>query len=106
MKKNKTALFLKTKNIGDSIILTSAIAALPEEYEFVDVVCLPGSKEIFQMCPRVRNIFIIPRHLKGFKKWVFYFNEIKIILLLLFFSRFNFDHMFRPYLLVMGGIRQ
>ena len=80
MKKNKIALFLKTKNIGDSIILTSAIAALPEEYEFVDVVCLPESKEIFQMCPRVRNTFIIPRHLKGFKKWVFYFNEIKKIL--------------------------
>ncbi len=80
MKKNKTAFFLKTKNIGDSIILTSAIAALPEEFEFVDVLCLPESKEIFQMCPRVRNVFIIPRHLKGFLKWVFYFNEIKKIL--------------------------
>ncbi len=80
MKKNKTALFLKTKNIGDSIILTSAIAALPEEYEFVDIVCLPESKEIFQMCPRVRNIFLIPRHLTGFNKWIFYFNEIKKIL--------------------------
>ena len=65
MEKNKTALFFKTKNIGDSIILTSAIVALPEEYEFVDVVCLPESKEIFQMCPRVRNIFIIPRKYIG-----------------------------------------
>ena len=34
----KKALFLKTKNIGDSIILTSSISALPENY-IVDVVC-------------------------------------------------------------------
>jgi heptosyltransferase-3 len=80
MEKNKTALFFKTKNIGDSIILTSAIAALPEEYEFIDVLCLPESKEIFLMCPRVRNVFIVPRHLMGFNKWIFYFNEIKKIL--------------------------
>jgi heptosyltransferase-3 len=80
MEKNKTALFIKTKNIGDSIILTSAIAALPNEYQYVDIICLPDSKEIFEMCPRVRNIFIIPRHLIGFKKWLFYFKEIRIIL--------------------------
>jgi heptosyltransferase-3 len=80
MQKNKIALFLKTKNIGDSIILTSAIAALPDEYKFVDILCLPESREIFQMNPRVRNIFIIPRHLVGLKKWKFYFTTIKKIL--------------------------
>jgi heptosyltransferase-3 len=80
MEKNKTALFIKTKNIGDSIILTAAIAALPDEYQYVDIVCLPESKEIFEMCPRVRNIFIIPRHLIGIKKWLFYFNETRIIM--------------------------
>jgi heptosyltransferase-3 len=79
MEKNKTALFLKTKNIGDSIILTSSISALPGEYKYVDIVCLPESKEIFQMCPRVRNIFVIPRHLEGYKKWLAYFHVIKKI---------------------------
>jgi ADP-heptose:LPS heptosyltransferase len=64
----KTALFLKTKNIGDSIILTSSIAALPKVFKYVDVVCLPESESIFKMNPRVREIFVIPRHLKGIKK--------------------------------------
>jgi heptosyltransferase-3 len=64
---NKKALFLKTKHIGDSIILTSAIEALPEEY-LVDVLCFKESEAIFKMHPRVRNVFIIPRHLNGFAK--------------------------------------
>ncbi len=42
----KTALFLKTKNIGDSIILTSSIAALPKTFKYVDVVCLPESEPV------------------------------------------------------------
>ena len=64
---NKLALFLKTKHIGDSIILTSAIEALPKEY-MVDVLCFKESEAIFKMHPRVRNVFIIPRHLKALAK--------------------------------------
>jgi heptosyltransferase-3 len=73
----KTALFLKTKNIGDSIILTSSIAALPRAFKYVDVVCLPESESIFKMNPRVRDIFVIPRHLKGLQKLSAYYKIYK-----------------------------
>jgi len=73
-KKIKRALFLKTKNIGDSIILTSAISALPKNYRDVDVVCLPESEAIFKMHPRVREVFVMPRHLKGLRKVMAYFK--------------------------------
>lgn len=65
-------MFLKTKNIGDSIILTSAISALPKDYQYIDIVCLPESEPIFKMHPRVRHVFLIPRHLKGFSKVMAY----------------------------------
>ena len=72
-------MFLKTKNIGDSIILTSAISALPKDYQYVDIVCLPESEPIFKMHPRVRYVFVIPRHLKGFSKvmaYIKFYQEI------------------------------
>ena len=47
--------------MGDSIILTSAIQALPEDFTFVDVVCLRKSEQVFRMNPRVRNIYLIPK---------------------------------------------
>ena len=73
----KSALFLKTKNIGDSIILTSSIAALPKAFKYVDIVCLPESESIFKMNPRVRDVFVIPRHLKGFQKYSSYYKIFK-----------------------------
>ena len=72
-------MFLKTKNIGDSIILTSAISALPKDYQYIDIVCLPESEPIFKMHPRVRHVFVIPRHLKGFSKvmaYIKFYREI------------------------------
>jgi heptosyltransferase-3 len=63
----RRALFLKTKHIGDSIVLTSAIAALPDDY-IVDVLCFRDSAEIFQMSPRVRDVFVVPRHLNGWAR--------------------------------------
>ena len=72
-------MFLKTKNIGDSIILTSAISALPKDYQYVDIVCLPESEPIFKMHPRVRHVFVIPRHLKGLSKvmaYIKFYQEI------------------------------
>jgi heptosyltransferase-3 len=68
IKKEKKAIFFKTKNIGDSIILTSAISALPDDYKYVDIVCFDESKPIFEMNPRVRNIFVIEKEKKGLKK--------------------------------------
>ena len=72
-------MFLKTKNIGDSIILTSAISALPKDYQYIDIVCLPESEPIFKMHPRVRHVFVIPRHLKGFSKVMAYIKFYKEI---------------------------
>ena len=72
--KIKKALFLKTKNIGDAIILTASIAALPASYRFIDVVCLPHSEAIFKMNKRVRHVFVIPRDKKGLNKISAYFN--------------------------------
>jgi heptosyltransferase III len=40
----------------------------------VDVVCLPESESIFKMNPRVRDVFVIPRHLKGLKKYSSYYK--------------------------------
>jgi heptosyltransferase-3 len=77
--KNKSALFIKTKNIGDSIILTSAISALSDSYQHIDVICMPGSKEIFEMHPRIRNIFTIPRGRKFTEKWKCYFYILRQI---------------------------
>ena len=71
---HKQALFLKAKNIGDSIILTASIAALPKDYRYVDVICFPESKPIFQMNKRVRHIFLIPRDKKGIKKIAAYID--------------------------------
>ncbi len=70
---SKYALFLKTKHIGDSIILTSAIEALPENYR-VDVLCFRDSAPIFKMHPKVRSIFVVPRHLQGWSRWKSYWD--------------------------------
>jgi heptosyltransferase-3 len=72
--KDKKAIFLKTKNIGDSIILTSAINALPEDYKYVDIVCFDESRPIFEMNPRVRHIFTIKKEEKKLKKLLGYFS--------------------------------
>ena len=63
-----TALFLKTKHLGDSVILTSAIAALPPDF-VVDVLCFKESAPIFAMNPRVRHVLEVPRHLTGYARW-------------------------------------
>ena len=54
--------------------MTSAISALPDSFNYVDIVCLPESEAIFKMHPRVRHVFIIPRHINGFKKVLAYIN--------------------------------
>ena len=71
---NRSILLVKTKNIGDSIILTSAINDVPKNFKHIDVICLPESRDIFAMHPRVRNIFSIPRDLEGIAKWISYYK--------------------------------
>ncbi len=88
----KRALYSKAKHIGDSVILTSAIAALPEEY-VVDVLCFKDSEQIFRMNPRVQNIYVVPRHLSGFARWSAYYIIIKQLLSMKydFFAQFSTD---------------
>ena len=78
MKLDKTALFLKTKHLGDSVILTSAIAALPHDF-VVDVLCFKESAAIFAMNSRVRHVFVVPRHLAGFARWREYWRLLSIM---------------------------
>lgn len=73
---NRLALFLKTKHIGDSIILTSAIEALPPDF-LVDVLCFKDSQDIFAMHPKVRHVYVVPRFLKGFAKLFAYLALFK-----------------------------
>ena len=75
---NRTALFLKTKHLGDSVILTSAIAALPHDF-VVDVLCFKESAAIFAMNSRVRHVLIVPRHLAGFARWREYWRLLTIM---------------------------
>ena len=78
MKLDKTALFLKTKHLGDSVILTSAIAALPHDF-VVDVLCFKESAAIFAMNSRVRHVLVVPRHLAGFVRWREYWRLLTIM---------------------------
>ena len=75
---NSTALFLKTKHLGDSVILTSAIAALPHDF-VVDVLCFKESAAIFAMNSRVRHVLVVPRHLAGFVRWREYWRLLTIM---------------------------
>jgi heptosyltransferase III len=95
----KSALLLKTKNIGDSIILTSSINALPKEYRYIDIVCFKESEDIFKMHPRVRNIFIVPRHLSGLKKLQAYLELIKKIYPLKYDLLIQYNHDWRGALI-------
>ncbi len=69
----KTALYLKAKHLGDTVILTSAIESLPEGWK-VDVLCFRHSVDILSMNHRVNKIYVIPRGEKGLKKYFEYFK--------------------------------
>lgn len=96
---NKSALFLKTKHIGDSIILTASINALPEDYGSVDILCLPESYEIFEGHPRVRNIYTVPRNLFGIAKIIVYYKTLKKMLATQYDTLFQFSDDWRGALL-------
>ena len=66
--------------------MTSSIAALPKSFKYVDVVCLPESESIFKMNPRVRDVFVIPRHLKGLKKYSSYYKIFRKLI----FNHYDF----------------
>lgn len=102
--KNKTVLFLKAKNIGDSIILTSAINALSDDYQYIDVVCFKESEDIFKMHPKVRHIFVIPRHLTGLSKLKGYWDFVKNISSIKYNLLVQFNHDWRGALIARSKL--
>lgn len=64
--KNETrhALFIKTKNLGDAIILTSAISALPGSYR-VHVLCFAECAPLYHGIPGVECVWPVERGLRG-----------------------------------------
>ena len=52
----------------------------------MDVVCLPESESIFKMNPRVRDVFVIPRHLKGLQKYSSYYKIFRKLI----FNHYDF----------------
>lgn len=72
----KRALLIKTKNLGDSVILTSSISALSDDY-LVDVYCKEDSVEIFRNCDLVNEIFFESKSDKFLKKVAKYFCILK-----------------------------
>jgi heptosyltransferase-3 len=72
----KIGLFIKNKHLGDSVILTSAIEALPNDW-MVDLVCFPESRDIFKNHPKVRFVHVVPRGLKGLASLTAYFTFYK-----------------------------
>lgn len=67
--RRRRALFIKTKHLGDSVILTAAIEALPEDFD-VDVFVFSGSAPILAMNPRVGVVETVQRHLKPIRRFL------------------------------------
>lgn len=61
----KRALFIKTKNLGDAVILTAAIRAASNEYT-VDVLCFDDCAELYLGIPQVDRIWTVARGQRGF----------------------------------------
>lgn len=60
----KRALFIKTKNHGDAVVLTSAIRAISPTY-IVDVLCFEESVQLYTGNPQVDCIWGVKRGLRG-----------------------------------------
>ena len=57
-------LCIKTKNLGDAVVLTAAIRACPEDC-VVDVLCFSDVAEYYALVPRVRRVYPAKRGLRG-----------------------------------------
>ena len=69
MNNTKKALFAKPKHLGDTVILTSAIAAMPPGW-VVDVYVLEASAELIRLCPRVSKVFFSERRLHPLRRFL------------------------------------
>ncbi len=60
----KRALFIKTKNLGDAVVMTAAIQALPEDF-IVQVLCFEDCAAIYEGLDRVEQVWTVERGLRG-----------------------------------------
>jgi len=60
----RKALFIKTKNFGDAVVLTSAISALPEDFS-VHVLCFAEVSSLYIGLPRVEQVWVVRRGVRG-----------------------------------------
>lgn len=60
----KQALFIKTKNLGDAVVLTAAIKALPRDYA-LDILCFRDCAELYSGIPSVDRIWSVTRGQRG-----------------------------------------
>lgn len=61
---NRRALLIKTKNLGDAVVLLRALERLRPDTE-TDILCFSDCAEIFQMLPRIGTIYSVTRGLRG-----------------------------------------
>jgi heptosyltransferase III len=59
-----TVLFIKTKNLGDAVILTAAISAVKQGIA-VEILCFEDCRDIYSMVPRVRTVHTVSRGARG-----------------------------------------
>jgi heptosyltransferase-3 len=58
------ALLIKTKNLGDAVVLLRAVERLRPDVE-VDILCFSDCVEVFQMMPKVGMVYSVTRGLRG-----------------------------------------
>jgi heptosyltransferase-3 len=74
----KKALLIKSKNLGDSVILTSSIVALSKNY-LIDVYCKEDSVQIFRNCNYVNQIFFDSKDVNFLRRILNYIKSLKKI---------------------------
>lgn len=60
----RRALFIKTKNLGDAVVLTSAIRAMPGDF-IIDVLCFDDCSDLYKGISAVGNVWSVKRGLRG-----------------------------------------
>lgn len=75
----KRALFIKTKNLGDAVILTSAVAALPNGWQ-VDVICFGESSPLYEGVPKIARVLAVRRGARGWSALTEAFHLYKALI--------------------------
>jgi heptosyltransferase-3 len=60
----RRALFIKTKNLGDAVVMTAAIQALPPDY-LVQVLCFEDCADVYSGMGRIEKLWTVGRGRRG-----------------------------------------